>query len=178
MLSVEGRRHQVVGGGNGMDVARQMEIEILHWNHLRQAAPGRPALDAEGRARLGWRMQVKTRFPKWAPSAWLRPIIVVDFPSPSGVGVMAVTSKTYLPLGRFASRSRTANLTLALVGTVEFEFGRLQADLFGDPCDRFDLGCLCDFNVGGDGPFQAEAGWGLNGNFLMVAFRFGAAALR
>jgi hypothetical protein len=31
------------------------------------------------------------------------PIVVVDFPSPNGVGVIAVTS-TYLPLGRPARR--------------------------------------------------------------------------
>src|SRR3990170_6653353 len=60
-------------------------------------------------------MQVKTRFPRWAPSAWLRPIIVVLFPSPSGVGVMAVTSM-YLPLGTFFNRLRISSLTLALKG--------------------------------------------------------------
>src|SRR3990172_2458275 len=57
-------------------------------------------------------MQVKTRFPRWAPSAWLRPIMVVLFPSPNGVGVMAVTSM-YFPLGRFASRVRISSRTFA-----------------------------------------------------------------
>ena len=60
-------------------------------------------------------MQVKTFWPRCAPSACDRPTIVVDLPSPSGVGVIAVTSM-YLPFGRLASRSRTSRWTLALYG--------------------------------------------------------------
>ena len=37
-------------------------------------------------------MHVNTFFPKCAPSAWLSPTVVVVFPSPKGVGVMAVTT--------------------------------------------------------------------------------------
>src|SRR5512133_1883521 len=62
----------------------------------------------------GWRMQVKTFFPKQAPNAWLSPTVVVVLPSPKGVGVMAVTS-IYLPFGRSFRRSRISNLTLALL---------------------------------------------------------------
>src|SRR5271157_74310 len=56
-----------------------------------------------------------TFFPRCTPSACERPTVVVVLPSPSGVGVMAVTS-TYLPLGRFARRSKISSLTLALYG--------------------------------------------------------------
>ncbi len=41
---------------------------------------------------LGWRTTVTTFLPRWAPRAWLTPTVVVVLPSPSGVGVMAVTS--------------------------------------------------------------------------------------
>ena len=41
---------------------------------------------------LGWRTQVTTRRPRWAPSAWHRPTVVVDLPSPRGVGVMPATT--------------------------------------------------------------------------------------
>jgi hypothetical protein len=40
----------------------------------------------------GWRMHVKTRRLRWRPSAWHRPTSVVLLPSPSGVGVMPVTT--------------------------------------------------------------------------------------
>ena len=44
------------------------------------------------------------------------PTVVVDLPSPSGVGVMAVTT-TYRPRGRSASRRVIASsVTLAFVG--------------------------------------------------------------
>src|SRR5688500_7058905 len=63
----------------------------------------------------GWRITVMTRLPRCAPSAWLSPTVVVVLPSPSGVGVMAVTSM-YLPFGRFARRLRISSLTFALYG--------------------------------------------------------------
>src|SRR5512139_3733906 len=63
----------------------------------------------------GCRMQVKTFCPRCAPRACDRPTMVVDLPSPNGVGVIAVTSM-YLPFGRLARRSRTSRCTLALYG--------------------------------------------------------------
>src|SRR4051812_15199129 len=46
---------------------------------------------------------------------WARPTVVVDFPSPSGVGVIAVTT-TYLPRGFAVSRrSIPASVIFALV---------------------------------------------------------------
>ena len=54
----------------------------------------------------GWRMAPETRRPRLA-SPWMSPMVVVVFPSPSGVGVMAVTS-TYFPLGALARRFRMA----------------------------------------------------------------------
>ncbi len=58
-------------------------------------------------------MQVNTFLPRWAPSAWDSPTVVVVLPSPSGVGVMAVTS-TYLPLLTSLKRSRISSFNLAL----------------------------------------------------------------
>src|SRR6185295_31026 len=60
-------------------------------------------------------MFTEARWPIWL-SPWARPTVVVDFPSPRGVGVMAVTT-TYLPRGRSASRRVMAsNVSLAFVG--------------------------------------------------------------
>ena len=60
-------------------------------------------------------MQTAALRPIWL-RPWARPTVVVDLPSPSGVGVIAVTT-TYLPRGRSASRRRIASsVTLAFVG--------------------------------------------------------------
>src|SRR6516225_11498014 len=75
--------------------------------------PAAPPLIPKVGPWLGWRIHVKTFFPRCAPKAWLRPTVVVVLPSPKGVGVIAVTT-TYLPLGTFFRRSRTERCTFAL----------------------------------------------------------------
>ena len=42
--------NQVVRGAHGVDVAREVQIEVLHRHDLRIAAAGRSALDAKRRA--------------------------------------------------------------------------------------------------------------------------------
>jgi len=60
----------------------------------------------------GSRMATIERLPSFRrPSA--RPIVVVDFPSPAGVGVIAVTS-TSAPSGRPLTRSITSQRIFAL----------------------------------------------------------------
>ena len=44
---VDRRGQQIVGGGDGVDVARQVEVELLHRNDLAVAAARRAALDPE-----------------------------------------------------------------------------------------------------------------------------------
>ena len=48
------------------------------------------------------------------PRPWTSPTVVVVFPSPSGVGVIAVTSM-YFPRGRSPIRDSTSRCTFALV---------------------------------------------------------------
>ncbi len=50
---VDGGRAEVVGRGDGVDVPCEVEVEVLHGDHLAVAAPGRAALDAEGGALAG-----------------------------------------------------------------------------------------------------------------------------
>mmetsp|Transcript_13934 Transcript_13934/g.30741 ORF Transcript_13934/g.30741 Transcript_13934/m.30741 type:complete len:327 (-) Transcript_13934:299-1279(-) len=40
----------------------------------------------------GWRIQATVFLPRWAPRACARPMVVVDLPSPRGVGLMPVTT--------------------------------------------------------------------------------------
>ena len=47
---VQHRREHVVRGGDGVEVAGEVQVERLHRHHLRVAAARRAALDAEGRA--------------------------------------------------------------------------------------------------------------------------------
>ena len=44
---VDQRREQVVGGRDGVEVAGEVEVDVLHRHDLRVAAAGRAALDAE-----------------------------------------------------------------------------------------------------------------------------------
>ena len=46
---VEERAGEVVGGADGVDVAGQVEVEVLHRDDLAVAAAGGPALDPEDR---------------------------------------------------------------------------------------------------------------------------------
>src|SRR6516162_4483075 len=50
---VERRGEQVIGGGDGVDVAGQVEIELFHWNNLAVTASGGSAFDAKRRALAG-----------------------------------------------------------------------------------------------------------------------------
>ena len=50
---VDRRRNQVVRRSDGVDVAGQVQVEVLHRHHLAVAAAGRTAFDAEGRPLRG-----------------------------------------------------------------------------------------------------------------------------
>ena len=72
--------------------------------------PAAPPLIPKVGPWLGCRTVVSTARPRCAPSAWQSPTVVVDLPSPRGVGVMPATT-TYLPLLADTRRSRTESLT-------------------------------------------------------------------
>ena len=67
--------------------------------------------------------------------AWPRPTVVVVLPSPSGVGVMAVTT-TYLAFGRSLSSSIASRLDLGELVAVRLEQVRADAHLGGDVGER------------------------------------------
>ncbi len=58
-------------------------------------------------------MAIVARFPMWR-IAWPSPTVVVVFPSPRGVGVIADTT-TYFAFGRSASSAIASSLILATV---------------------------------------------------------------
>ena len=100
---VDHRREQIVGGADGVEIAGEMEIDVLHRHHLRVAAAGGAALHAEAgpEARLA---DADDGLLAESLSASPRPTVVVVLPSPAGVGVIAVT-RISLPSGRSASEA-------------------------------------------------------------------------
>ena len=74
--------------------------------------PAAPPLTPKLGPSDGSRMAKLTFCPSFA-SAWESPTVVVVFPSPAGVGVMAVTSTSF-PSGLSLTRSHTEGVTLAL----------------------------------------------------------------
>jgi hypothetical protein len=86
---VDVRGDEVVGRRHGVDVARQVEVELLHRDDLAVAAAGGAALDAEERAHGGL---AEAREDLLAELGEARPIVWTVLPSPSGVGVTAVTT--------------------------------------------------------------------------------------
>ena len=59
----------------------------ITWAYPPPAAP--PLMPKVG-PWLGCRMQAKALLPRTAPRAWTSPMVVVDFPSPRGVGLIPV----------------------------------------------------------------------------------------
>ena len=80
---VDHRRQQVVGRGDGVEIAGEMEVDVLHRRHLGMAAAGGPALHAEAGAERGLAQAIMVFVPS-AFSASPRPMVVVVLPSPAG----------------------------------------------------------------------------------------------
>jgi hypothetical protein len=72
-----------------MNIASQVQIELVHGNDLTISAASSAAFDPE---RGPWFADIgKSNSLQMTPIACVRPIVVVDLPSPSGVGVMPAT---------------------------------------------------------------------------------------
>ena len=149
-LVVQEGRAQVVRRGHRVQVPGEVEVDVLHRQHLAVAAAGAAALDAEdgpqrrlpdGRRRLARRCGS-------APVPG--PIVVVVLPSPSGVGVMAVTMISR-PFGWSARRSRMSSLTLALYGPYDSSSSGRMPELGRDVGDRPQVRALGDLEAAGHG---------------------------
>jgi hypothetical protein len=108
---VEHRREQRVRRRDRVEVTGEVEVDVVHRQHLRVAAARRAALHAEDRteARLA---DASTALVPSVRRACASPTLTVLFPSPAGVGEIAVT-RTSLPLaGRVASSSGSFALYL------------------------------------------------------------------
>ena len=94
-----------------MDVAGEMEVEVLHRHDLRVASARRAALDPEDRSSEASRMHSTDLLPM-RPMPCVSETEVVVFPSPAFVGVIAVTHMIF-PSAVSRSRSSTPRSTFA-----------------------------------------------------------------
>ena len=82
---------RLLAAGDGVHIAREMQVDVLHRHHLRIAAAGRAALDAEHRAQGRFAQRNHRLSCRCVLIASPRPTVVVVLPSPAGVGLIAVT---------------------------------------------------------------------------------------
>jgi hypothetical protein len=101
-----------------VEVAREVEVDVLHGHDLRVAAAGGAALHAEDRVR-GSAAQAEHDLLPSSFSASARPTATVDLPSPAGVGLMPVTSTRRPWL--VAARQDRVGVDLRLVVAVELD---------------------------------------------------------
>src|SRR6185436_10087841 len=111
-MVIDTGRQQIVARSNRMRVARQMEVDVFHRDDLCASASCSASFDAEDRPQR-WLTEGHhgARANSIEPIA--RPMEVVVFPSPNGVGLMAVT-RIYRPRGLCFSRSSAERLILPL----------------------------------------------------------------
>ena len=142
---VDGRRHQIVRHRDGVHVAGEMEVELVHRDDLAVPTTGRAALDPEcgAHARLS---DAGDRPVAQAPRPWTRPMVVVVFPSPSGVGVIAVTS-TYLPDGVADDPAKGIEMDLRLGGAVGDDLFLFETEVPRHFADRLEFGGAGDLEI-------------------------------
>ena len=75
---------EIVGGGHRVEIARQVQIEVLERDDLAVATAGRAPLMPKVGPMDAWRMAIVACLPTQA-RACPRPTVVVVLPSPSGV---------------------------------------------------------------------------------------------
>ena len=113
-VRLEHRGKEVVCGADRMDVAGEVQVQILHRDDLRVAAAGRTALDPEHGPSDASRRQ-STGLQPMCPRPCVRETEVVVLPSPAFVGVIAVTQIELSVGGVRAAGSRTERSIFAFV---------------------------------------------------------------
>ena len=157
-MVVDGRRQQVVRLGNGREVAGEVQVDVFHRHHLRMAATGCPALDAENRPHRGL-AQADHRLPAQT---------VQCIPQTDGGRGLALARRRGAD-GRDQHQLRTrpggllcqpVQRDLGLVMTVGLDGIVGDAGLCGNGANALQGGPLGDLDVGGHGMSR----WKMAGN--------------
>ncbi len=168
---------QVVGGGDGVDVAGEMQVELVHRHDLGVAAAGRPALDAE-RGSLGGLAD--------AGEDALAQVDTQRLAEPDGGGGLALSQRSGRDGGHvdvFAVRAvlqplEDLQLDLGLIRAVKLDLLGQDAALLRHPQDAFEGGRLGDIHIAGDRTDEFQRGChkrsGHSGHsFSLVGFIYG-----
>ena len=145
-VRVDERGEQVVRSRDRVQVAGEVEVQVLHRHDLRVAGAGSAALDAEDRAERGLAAGTAATDSPIAPKPCVSETDVVVLPSPALVGVTAVT-QMILPSGRSAEPIEHAQVDLGLVLAVLLDLVVQQACLGRDLGDRPKDGFLGDLET-------------------------------
>ena len=142
---VEDRREQVVGGADRVDVAGEVEVEVLHRHHLGEAAAGRAALHPEHRAERRLAQAEHRAAADVAEALGERDrgrrlaLARLRRGHPGDADQLAVR-----PVGQPVDRRQR---DLALVAAVGLDLLGLEADPLADLVDRQELGLLRDLEA-------------------------------
>ncbi len=146
---VDRSRDQVVGRSDGMDIACEVKVEVLHRDHLAVAAAGRSALDPEGRSLAGL---ADTGY--GALSQHPQPLRQAH----SGGGLTFAKGRgsdgghiDILALGAVLELLKDVEMDLRLVFAIGLDVILAEAQLGNDLRDGLELGGLGDVQVAGDG---------------------------
>jgi hypothetical protein len=148
---------QVMRGGDGVDVAGQVQVEVLHGDNLAVTAAGRSTFNAKGRA-LG-RLANAGEYPLAQVCA--QRLAQADhrcalaFPQWRGgdgghVNVLAVLA--------FGEPVEDFELDLGLIRAKQLELAFLDAQFLRDLQNGLEFPSLGDFNIGRDGADQFQLG--------------------
>ena len=137
-------RQQVIGRSDGVEVAGEVKIDVLHRHHLGISAAGGAALDAEHRSH-GWLPQghhgvladAAQRVRKAHGHRGL---------SLSGGGGIDGGHQNQLAVGA-AALFEQAVIHLGLISSVQFQICLINSGGCGNFCNGLHLTSLCDFNV-------------------------------
>ena len=150
--------------GDGVDVAGEVEIELLHGNDLAVAAAGRAALDTEGRALAGLAD---------AGENFLAEMRAEGLAESNGGGGFAFAERRgrdgsdddVLAVGRILEAVADGEVNLRFGVAIEFELFGKNAGGCGDAVDGDRRGGLGDFDITGDDVVQLRSHFGQTCSF-------------
>src|SRR5205807_6420426 len=146
-VRLQHRREQVVGGPDGVDVAGEVEVQVLHRDDLRVPAARRAALDAEDRAER--RLAQAEHRPLADPAEPLR--------ERDGRGRLPLARRrrrdrgdaNELSLRRALEALQHRQVDLRLVATVQLDLVALEPASQRELVDRLERRLLRDLEAGG-----------------------------
>ncbi len=145
---INGGSTQVIGCGDGVDVAGEVQVEVFHGNDLRVTTPGRAALDAKG-GTLGRLANGSENFlPQVGTQGLGKPNRGGGFALPQRCGGDG-GHIDILAIGNILKAFKDLQFYLGFIRTVKFQFFGQDADFISNLGDRFDVRGLGDVYIRG-----------------------------